>query len=36
MIDFAETARNPFEIDKLKEDIQNAYNQSFNGGYYDE
>lgn len=36
MIDFAETARNPFEIDKLKEDIQNAYNQNFNGGYYDE
>lgn len=36
MIDFAETARNPFEIDKLKEDIQYAYNQSFNGGYYDE
>lgn len=36
MIDFAETARNPCEIDKLKEDIQNAYNQSFNGGYYDE
>ena len=36
MIDFAETARNPFEIDKLKEVIQNAYNQSFNGGYYDE
>ena len=23
-------------IDKLKEDIQNAYNQNFNGGYYDE
>ena len=36
MIDFAETARNPFEIDKLKENIQNAYNQNFNGGYYDE
>lgn len=36
MIDFAETARNPYEIDKLKEDIQNAYNQNFNGGYYDE
>lgn len=36
MIDFAETARNPFEIDKLKEEIQYAYNQSFNGGYYDE
>ena len=36
MIDFAETARNPFEIDKLKEDIQNAYNQNFNGEYYDE
>ena len=36
MIDFAETARNPFEIDKLKEDIQDAYNQNFTGGYYDE
>ena len=36
MIDFAETARNPFEIDKLKEDIQDAYNQNLTGGYYDE
>lgn len=36
MIDFAETARNPFEIDKLKKDIQDAYNQNFTGGYYDE
>mgnify|MGYP001623715299 FL=1 len=36
MIDFAETARNPFEIDKLKEDIQVVYNQNLTGGYYDE
>lgn len=36
MIDFAETARNPFEIDKLKEDIQDAYNQNLTGGYYNE
>ena len=36
MIDFAETARNPFEIDKLKEDIQDAYNQNLTGGYCDE
>lgn len=36
MIDFAETARNPFEIDKLKEDIQDAYKQNLTGGYYDE
>ena len=36
MIDFAETARNPFEIDKLKEDIQDAYNPNLTGGYYDE
>lgn len=36
MIDFAETARNPFEIDKLKEDIQDAYNQNLTGEYYDE
>lgn len=34
MIDFAETARNPFEIDKLKEDIQDAYSQNLTGGYY--
>lgn len=36
MIDFAETARNPFEIDDLKEKIQKAYNQTITGGYYDE
>ena len=36
MIDFAETARNPFEIDELKEKIQNVYNQTITGGYYDE
>lgn len=36
MLDFAETARNPFEIDELKESIQKAYNQIFNGGYFDE
>lgn len=36
MLDFAETARNPFEIDELKESIQKAYNQNFNGGNFDE
>ncbi len=36
MIDFAETARNPFEIDDLKETIQNAYNQTITGGNFDE
>lgn len=33
MLDFAETARNKFEIDDLKENIQNAYNQIIVGGY---
>ena len=36
MMDFAETARNPFEIDDLKESIQKAYNQIITGGNYDE
>lgn len=36
MVDFAETARNPFEIDNLKESIQKVYNQNITGGYYDE
>lgn len=36
MIDFAETARNPFEIDELKESIQKAYNQPVTGGNYNE
>lgn len=35
MIEFADSARNPSDIDELKETIQRAYNQVFNGGYYD-
>lgn len=36
MLDFAETARNPFEIDELKEQIQETYHRDSLGGYEDE
>jgi len=36
MIDFAETARNPAEIDGIKDAIMEAYQDSMNGGFDDE
>ena len=32
MVEFAETARNPLEIDQLKEDILNTYSDITKGG----
>lgn len=34
MVDFAETARNPFEIDDLKFKIEETYRNAMNGGFY--
>lgn len=36
MKDFADTARNPFEIDSVKAQIENTYNTMLNGGCIDE
>ena len=35
MIDFADTARNKFEIDNIKSEIERAYT-NLTGGYFDE
>lgn len=36
MLDFAQTARNPFDIDSLKDEIQETYDYMLTGGYFDE
>lgn len=36
MKDFADTARNPFEIDSIKAQIENTYDSMLNGGCIDE
>ena len=36
MKDFADTARNPFEIDAIKEEIESTYDSMLNGGCIDE